>query len=209
METNKKILLGGGALILILIIVATVAILDRDDWGKSDGRNRYGDGRGEMMNHDMGMNGMHQMPDGTMQNSISERQFIEMMIPHHQEAVDTAKQVVARGENAEVKKLAEAIITAQEKEIADMKSWYKLWYGSDYKDGGTYKNMMSDLTTLSGNKLDRAFLEEMVTHHTGALEENQRVVPNLQHAEMQELVKKIAEAQSSEIITMRILLKQI
>lgn len=76
---------------------------------------------------------MHRMPDGTLMGNApadnnmgmmsgmdhsammvkSEREFLEGMIPHHQEAVDTAKEVIARGGSTpEIKKLAEDIVVA-------------------------------------------------------------------------------------------------
>ncbi|MEN9920985.1 MAG: hypothetical protein RL538_878 [Candidatus Parcubacteria bacterium] len=148
------------------------------------------------------MHGMHNM------NILTEKEFLAGMIPHHQEAVDTAKQVVARGETDETKKLASDIITAQEKEIADMKSWYKIWYSEDYKDDGSYKPMMRDLTALSGKELDKAFLEDMIMHHMGALMMAQQVAQRVEHTEIQTLTEAIAKTQSAEIIDMRILLKQ-
>ncbi len=49
--------------------------------------------------------------------------FIAGMIPHHQGAVEMAKVVLEHGDDPEVKKLAEAIIAAQEAEIAWMTDW--------------------------------------------------------------------------------------
>jgi uncharacterized protein (DUF305 family) len=49
--------------------------------------------------------------------------FARMMIPHHQGAIDMAKAELAEGEDPELRRLAEAIITAQEKEIAFLKQW--------------------------------------------------------------------------------------
>lgn len=49
--------------------------------------------------------------------------FICMMIPHHQSAIDASRVVLKYGKDAETRKLAEAVIQAQEKEIADMKLW--------------------------------------------------------------------------------------
>jgi uncharacterized protein (DUF305 family) len=51
--------------------------------------------------------------------------FMSRMPVHHQGAIDMAKVVLANGKDPEVKKLAQNIVTAQEKEIATINAWLK------------------------------------------------------------------------------------
>jgi uncharacterized protein (DUF305 family) len=53
--------------------------------------------------------------------------FIDMMIPHHEGAVVMSRQALERAEHAELKKLAEQIIAAQQAEIAQMRKWRTEW----------------------------------------------------------------------------------
>jgi len=53
--------------------------------------------------------------------------FIDQMIMHHQGAIDMAKLSVNQAGHQEVKDLSKDILSAQEKEIANMKEWQKAW----------------------------------------------------------------------------------
>jgi len=61
-----------------------------------------------------------------------DKAFVEMMIAHHEGAVDMAELIPSRAKHNEIKQLGEAITAAQTKEIADMKQWQQDWgYSSD------------------------------------------------------------------------------
>lgn len=150
------------------------------------------------------------MMNGAMQGMTvsSEREFLELMIPHHEEAVSTAREVLERGATTPgVRKLMESIITAQEAEIADMKEWYMAWYEAPYENNDTYVPMMRDLSGLTGTALDQAFLSDMIMHHMGAIMMARSLVPYIEHEELMQLAENIVRTQSAEIRTMRTLLQ--
>jgi uncharacterized protein (DUF305 family) len=210
---REKILI----VILALLIGGIVgfAIGEFDDHGRGWGNrsdsyeqknwHRDGDEKDQTSFGNMPNNMNH-----SMMMVSSEHDFIEGMIPHHEEAVATAKEVLERGATTpEIKTLAEGIIVAQEKEIADMKTWYQNWYGTEYKDTGEYVSMMRDLSGISGAELDKAFLEDMIMHHMGAIMMARSVSTYIEHEEMTTLTNNIVKTQSDEIVLMRDLLTKI
>ena len=65
-----------------------------------------------------------------------DRTFIDMMIRHHQGAIRMARAQLERGEDPELKQLARAIVAAQSREIKQMNTWRRSWYGATSPSGG-------------------------------------------------------------------------
>jgi uncharacterized protein (DUF305 family) len=62
-----------------------------------------------------------------MQGKEFDTHFLDMMVPHHEGAVKMARELLKRGEHAELKALVEQIIKEQEAEIKQMQAWKADW----------------------------------------------------------------------------------
>lgn len=158
---------------------------------------------------------------GTAAATIDE-QFIDMMVPHHESAVAMAKLAKERSERPEIKELADEIIAAQEKEIAQLKAWRKEWFGSDetppmsampllpgmgmggHDLGEQTMDMTADLKELeAAEDFDKAFLDAMIAHHEMAIEAAKIAEKEAQRPEIKELAGQIVAAQEREIAQMK------
>jgi uncharacterized protein (DUF305 family) len=69
------------------------------------------------------MDKMHHEMMGQAFTGDADVDFVRGMIPHHQAAIDMAKVLLEHGKDPQLRKLAEAVISAQEKEITEMENW--------------------------------------------------------------------------------------
>lgn len=76
-----------------------------------------------------------------------DRTFVDMMIPHHRDAILMAREVLKKGENAEVRQLAMTIIEEQSVEIKEMNSFREDTYGAASPAGGVPAPSSSDSKT--------------------------------------------------------------
>jgi len=82
----------------------------------------------EMSQEQMRSMGMMMDPQNLANKEPFDKAFIDAMIPHHQSAIEMAQVALKKSENPKIKELAENIISAQKREIEQMKQWRKEWY---------------------------------------------------------------------------------
>ena len=148
----------------------------------------------------------------TLKNlGMNEIMFAQGMIPHHQQAIEMSNMALKNGASPEVKKLAKGIISAQGKEMAQLKYWLtvtksSITMGHDMGMGGMLtKNELATLKKLKGSKFDTAFLKAMIAHHKGALE-MVSMLDRTKNSEAKKIAIDIRTGQSAEITVMKKLL---
>jgi uncharacterized protein (DUF305 family) len=138
--------------------------------------------------------------------------FAQMMIPHHQQAVDMGTLAETRAMNPKVQELAASIKREQAPEILQMTSWLKkanapLEMGHQMGMGGMMtEEQMAALEKASGTEFDKLYLAGMIAHHEGAIHMAQMVVDS-NNTEAKALAEAIISSQTKQISHMRSLLK--
>lgn len=141
-----------------------------------------------------------------------ELQFLDTMIAHHKGAIDMAMLAESRAERAEIKELANNIISDQEREIAKMSEWRERWFeGKPVAVNMDFPGMshgmkgmdVKKLEALRGGEFDLEFIRQMIPHHEGAVEMARAIRSGDSYAELKELAEDIITAQQAEIDQMR------
>ena len=71
------------------------------------------------------MDKMHMAMGAVKPSGNSDVDFVRLMLPHHQAALDMAKTQLVYGKDAQMRRLAQEIITDQQLEIELMQRWLK------------------------------------------------------------------------------------
>ena len=132
--------------------------------------------------HDMDDMGMAS-PSSTTGASAADAMFAQMMIPHHEQAVEMSTLAETRASSPEIKELAAEIKAAQQPEIDQMTAWLEEWgmpvmsgmdamgeHGGHGMSGMLTDDQLAELEAASGPEFDRLFAEFMILHHEGAID---------------------------------------
>lgn len=137
--------------------------------------------------------------------------FLQMMYPHHAQAVDMAKLVPSRSQNQQVITLAQNIEKAQGPEMTQMTGLLANFgkpAPSTEMSGHDMPGMMSaeqmtNLTGLSGKAFDQVWLQMMIDHHSGAIDMSNTELRDGTNPDAKKLAQAIIANQQAEITQMR------
>ncbi|WP_227996692.1 DUF305 domain-containing protein [Nocardia australiensis] len=147
--------------------------------------------------------------------------FLQMMYPHHAQAVEMAKLVPGRTQNQQLLSLAADVEKAQAPEMeqftillqsfgkpAPSASGGHTMPGTSAMPGMMTAEQMAALEAASGADFDRQWMQMMIDHHNGAIAMADTELASGVNPDAKALATAINTAQQAEIATMRGMLGQ-
>ncbi|WP_284754843.1 DUF305 domain-containing protein [Curtobacterium sp. ME-Dv--P-122a] len=142
--------------------------------------------------------------------------FAQQMLPHHKQAVEMSDMLLAKGSDvdADVVTLAKQIKAEQGPEITSLTSWLKQWgepteaSSMSGMDHSSMSGMMSDsdmdaLDSASPADAGKLFLQQMVEHHTSAVDMAGTEVDKGKNTDAVAMAKSIVSSQTEQINQMK------
>jgi len=143
--------------------------------------------------------------------------FAQMMIPHHEQAIELADMALdpTLMASEQVKTLASQIKSAQDPEIDLMTQWLTDWekplmnMSEEHDmsmDGMLSVDEIAALGQLMGEEFDQAWATAMIAHHKGAIKMAETVKEDGKSTLVEDLASLIMQEQQSEITVLKTLL---
>lgn len=190
------------------IIVALVAVIIGMSLSSNGNHDVMGMGHSSMMDSDE--------QTGSSDLTGADIMFLQMMIPHHQQAVDISNLALTKSKDAELLALATSIRDSQADEIVHMKQWLKdagagleMGHSMDGQMGGMLDDAeLAALKAATGSEFDRLWLLGMTGHHDGALHMTQ-MIEDAKNPTIKSFGQAIVKAQTAQIEQMKVMLQRI
>ncbi|TDC68736.1 DUF305 domain-containing protein [Actinomadura sp. GC306] len=155
-------------------------------------------------------------PSKPAEPTAAEVAFVQMMIPHHAQALEMSKLAPERASDEKVRALASRIDAAQKVEIAAMRSWLEknpkaVLKAHGRNHGGQHADMpgmatpeqLKRLREARGEAFDKLYLDLMIIHHEGALTMVKDVLYRGTDVTVQQLARDVESTQLAEIGRMK------
>ena len=176
--------------------------------------------RGDRSNHgDMGQMSGHMGHGSSSSKNANytgaDIMFLQMMIPHHQQAIDISNLAMKSSQDAELIELAKIIARDQAAEIKQMKAWLTdagasedMGHSMDGMGGMLSDEELTALSAATGKEFDVLWLKGMTEHHDGAIHMTQ-MIEDAQNADIKAFGTKVIKDQSEQIDQMKKMLARL
>lgn len=199
---DKKTGILSGIIVILLVIIMSMGMSRNDERGFF-GMNGFG-----MMGSDH--------DNGSSDLSGADIMFLEMMIPHHQQAIDMSIVAIAKSQDSELIALATDIKEGQSAEIIKMESWFdqaNAGTGMGDSMGDSMVGMLtdaelSDLNAATGKNFDLLWLKGMTDHHDGAIHMSW-MIKDAENSEIKRFGENIVSSQSAQIEQMKAMIARL
>jgi uncharacterized protein (DUF305 family) len=193
----------GALLGLIVLLAAAVVSL-------SVNRNEN-----NVMNNSSGHMGHGTSSSSNANYTGADIMFLQMMIPHHQQAIDISNLAIKASSDPELLELAKIIARDQAAEIKQMKAWLKdagaseeMGHSMDGMGGMLNDDELAALSAATGKEFDTLWLKGMTEHHDGAIHMTQ-MIEDAQNADIKAFGAKVIKDQSEQIAQMKKMLARL
>jgi uncharacterized protein (DUF305 family) len=138
--------------------------------------------------------------------------FVQMMIPHHEQAITMAQMAIEtqRGASRDLQDIALGILDTQSAEVDQMNHYLDEWHASasHNHDDAMMQGILTaeELRVLDGKDqraFDRAWAKAMVRHHRGAIAMARDVIHSGKNLPLRKLAQNVITAQHAEILQLQ------
>ncbi|SKB03181.1 DUF305 domain-containing protein [Aeromicrobium choanae] len=147
-----------------------------------------------------------------------DREFVKMMVPHHQQAVEMSALAAKHAKDAAVAGFAQRISDTQKSEIDVLQGWLEtrdlpkasLTPTGDHAthmDGMLTPEQMDELAAARGTAFDRLFVRRMIAHHEGALAMADQALSDGIDTTNRGFAADVAASQSAEVTRLQQILQ--
>ena len=189
-----------GVIVLLAAAVVSLSINRSDNNDMSSGSGHMGHGSSSSTN-----------PNYTGADIM----FLQMMIPHHQQAIDISNLAMKSSQDPELIELAKIIARDQAAEIKQMKAWLTdagasedMGHSMDGMGGMLNDDELAALSAATGKEFDVLWLKGMTEHHDGAIHMTQ-MIEDAQNADIKAFGTKVIKDQSDQIAQMKKMLARL
>lgn len=197
-DRKTGVLLGVIVLLAAAVVSLSVNRSDNGDTGSSSGHMGHGSSSSSNANY-----------------TGADIMFLQMMIPHNQQAIDISNLAMKASQDSELIELAKIIARDQAAEIKQMKAWLTdagasedMGHSMDGMGGMLNDDELAALNAATSKEFDVLWLKGMTEHHDGAIHMTQ-MIEDAENADIKAFGTKVIKDQSEQIDQMKKMLARL